>query len=149
VRRAVVRIAQVGIVLFLLIQLVPYGWTKENPPVAQDAPWPDDESARLARDACYDCHSNETEWPVYSYVAPMSWLVRRDVEEGREELNFSEWPDGAGELDDAVETLREGEMPPSQYALLHPAARLSDAEVDRLVAALEAMGADGGHDGDD
>lgn len=143
-RRVLVRVVQVGLVLFLLIQLVPYGWAKENPPVVQDAPWPDEASAQLARDACYDCHSNETEWPVYSYVAPMSWLVRRDVEEGREELNFSEWPDGARELDDAVETLLEGEMPPSQYELLHPDARLSDAEVDRLVAALEAMG-----DGDD
>ena len=104
-------------------------------------PWPDEASARLARDACYDCHSNETEWPAYSYVAPMSWLVRRDVDDGRHELNFSDWGDDAGEADDAVESLREGSMPPSQYELMHPAARLTDDEVDRLVAALEAMDA--------
>lgn len=140
-KRVLVRLVQVGVVVFLLLQLVPYGWSKPNPPVVQDAPWPDAESAQLARDACYDCHSNETVWPVYSYVAPMSWLVRRDVEEGRDELNFSEWGDAAGELDDAVETLIEGEMPPSQYTVLHPAARLSDAEVDRLVEALRSMGA--------
>ena len=63
-----------------------------------DAPWPDAESAALARDACYSCHSNETDWPLYSYVAPMSWLVRADVESGRDELNFSDW-------DEALRTL--------------------------------------------
>jgi hypothetical protein len=152
VRRVVVRLVQIGVVAFLLIQLVPYGWTKSNPPVVQDAPWPDEASAQLARDACYDCHSNETEWPAYSYVAPMSWLVRRDVDDGRHELNFSDWGDDAGEADDAVESLQEGSMPPSQYELMHPAARLTDEEVDLLVAALEAMDAaedDGGDDDDD
>jgi hypothetical protein len=118
VRRVLVRLTQVGLALFLLIQLVPYGWTKDNPPVVHDAPWHHDASAQLARDAGYDCNRNETEWPVYSYV---------------------DWGDDAGEADDAIETLLEGEMPPSQYELLHPAARLSDDEVDRLVAALEAM----------
>ena len=149
-RRVLVRLVQAGIVVFLLIQLVPYGWTKDNPPVVQDAPWPDAESAQLARDACNDCHSNETEWPVYSYVAPMSWLVRSDVEAGREELNFSDWDEFSGEADDAAEALREGSMPPSQYELMHPAARLSEAEVDRLIAALEAMDDDdsGGGGGD-
>ena len=85
------------------------------------------ETEALARAACYDCHSNETEWPVYSYVAPMSWLVRRDVETGRDELNLSELDqDGGHELDDAAETIEEGSMPPRQYVLLHPDARLSD-----------------------
>jgi hypothetical protein len=148
-RRVVVRVAQVGIVVFLLIQLVPYGWTKDNPPVIQDAPWPDAESAQLARDACYDCHSNETVWPVYSYVAPMSWLVRRDVEAGRDELNFSDWAEDGDEAGDAIETLLEGEMPPREFELLHPAARLSDAEVDQLVTALESMGAVADEDDDD
>lgn len=140
-RRLLVRAVQVGLALFLLIQLVPYGWTKDNPPVVQDAPWPDEASARLARDACYDCHSNETEWPVYSYVAPMSWLVRRDVEAGRDELNFSDWGDDAGEADDAIEALLEGAMPPRRYVLLHPEADLADAEVAQLVDALREMDA--------
>jgi hypothetical protein len=138
-RRVVVRVVLVGLVLFALAQLVPYGWWHENPPVVQDAPWPDADSATLARGACYDCHSNETEWPAYSYVAPTSWLVRSDVEGGRHELNFSRWDEDDGEADDAAETLLEGTMPPRQYQLMHPAARLSDEEVDRLVAALEAM----------
>jgi hypothetical protein len=139
VRRLIVRAIQVGLVVFGLIQVVPYGWWHENPPVVEDAPWPDAQTAALARDACYDCHSNETEWPPYSYVAPMSWLVRRDVEAGRDELNFSRWDDDDGEADDAAESLADGTMPPSRYDLLHPAARLSDDEVARLVAALEAM----------
>lgn len=125
--------------LLVAVQFVPYGWRHPNPPVSQDAPWPDAESERIARQSCYDCHSNETEWPAYSYVAPMSWLVRGDVESGREELNFSEWDRDDGEADDAVESIVEGAMPPRQYTLIHPGASLSDAEVDRLVAALEAM----------
>ena len=66
----------------------------------------------IARDSCYDCHSNETDWPVYSYVAPMSWLVRRDVEGGRDELNFSRWDEDAGEADDAIETIEDGSCRP-------------------------------------
>ncbi len=124
---------------FVALQLVPYGWWHENPPVVDPTPWPDEVSADLARSACYDCHSNETDWPIYSYVAPMSWLVRRDVERGRDELNFSDWDDAEGELDDAIETVLEGSMPPRQYSLLHAGARLSDHEVGLLVAAMQAL----------
>jgi Haem-binding domain len=135
--------------LLLLIQLVPYGWSHPNPPVTQDAPWPDAESARLARDSCYACHSNETDWPAYSYVAPMSWLVRYDVEAGRDELNFSAWDRDDGEADDAAETVREGSMPLDRYTGIHRGARLSDAEADRLVAALDALDRNDGGGGDD
>jgi hypothetical protein len=133
--------------MFLLIQLVPYGWSHPNPPVTQAAPWPDEESERIARESCYSCHSNETDWPAYSYVAPMSWLVRNDVESGRDELNFSTWDRDDGRTDDAIDVIREGEMPLDRYTLIHRDARLTDEEADRLVAALEAMG-DGGDDGD-
>jgi hypothetical protein len=145
-RRVVVRVALVGIGAFALLQLVPYGWWHENPPVVQDAPWPDAATARLARDPCYACHSNETDWPLYSYVAPMSWLVRQDVERGRDELNFSDW-DGDG--DDAAEAIEDGSMPPPRFTLAHPEARLSDEEARRLVAALQAMddADDGGRQG--
>ena len=125
--------------VFVVMQLVPYGWQHPNPPVTDDAPWPGQRAAAIARAACYDCHSNETEWPVYSYVAPMSWLVRRDVEQGRDELNFSEWDDHDSEADDAAEAVMDGSMPPSRYVRLHPDADLSDAEVGDLVAALERM----------
>jgi hypothetical protein len=138
-RRVVLRVAAGVVGVFLLLQLVPYGWWHSNPPVVADAPWPDAASAAIARDACYDCHSNETDWPVYSYVAPMSWLVRRDVERGREALNFSEWSTDDNGAHDAAEEVEDGDMPPSQYVRLHPDADLSDEDVARLVAALEAM----------
>ena len=138
-RKWLVRIVLGGLGVLGVLQLVPYGWWHDNPPVRQDAPWPDAATAELARVACYDCHSNETEWPFYSYVAPMSWLVRRDVELGREALNFSDWEDDASEADDAAESLLDGSMPPRQYELAHPDARLSDEEVEQLAAALVAM----------
>jgi hypothetical protein len=138
-----------GVGLFLLIQLVPYGWSHPNPPVTQDAPWPDAESERIARESCYACHSNETEWPLYSYVAPMSWLVRNDVENGRDKLNFSTWDRDDGRTDDAIEMIFEDEMPLDRYTMIHRDARLTEEEADRLVDALAAMGNDGGGGGGD
>ena len=123
-------------VVFAALQLVPYGWRHPNPPVTEAAAWPSPEAERLARGACYDCHSNETDWPVYSYVAPMSWLVRRDVEAGRDELNFSE---GDDDFDDAAEAIEDGSMPPRQYRLMHSDARLTADEKATLIAALELM----------
>jgi hypothetical protein len=144
--RAVLRIlrwpALVLAIAFVAIQFVPYGWKHANPPVTLDAPWPDARSAEVARASCYDCHSNETDWPVYSYVAPMSWLVRRDVEDGRHELNFSHWDEDAGEADDAIEVIVEGSMPPNRYTMLHRDARLSDEEAQVLVDALRSMDRD-------
>jgi len=125
--------------LLIAIQFVPYGRAHSNPPVIQDAPWPDAESAEIARTSCYSCHSNETDWPLYSNVAPMSWLVQRDVDDGRHELNFSDWDDAEGEVDDAIDTIRDGSMPPSQYTLIHRGAELTDAEQQILVAALTQM----------
>jgi hypothetical protein len=140
-----------ALALFAAIQLVPYGWRHSNPPVTQNAPWPDAESERIARQSCYDCHSNEVDYPVYSYVAPTSWLVRSDVDRARHELNFSEWDRDAGEADDAIEQVEEGSMPPDRYTLIHRDARLSDAEVAVLAGALARMGGDddGGGDGRD
>jgi hypothetical protein len=135
----------------VLLQLVPYGRDHSNPPVTQDAPWPDGRTRELATAACYDCHSNQTRWPPQSYVAPFSWLLTRDVEQGRAELNFSTWDEDDGEADDAAEAVAEGSMPPRRYLLVHPDAALSDAERQVLVDALEAMdrGRGGGGDGGD
>jgi hypothetical protein len=141
-RRWLVRGLLAALAVFVLMQLVPYGWWHENPPVVADAPWPDAESAALARDACYSCHSNETNWPLYSYVAPMSWLVRDDVESGRDELNFSHWNEDGDRADKAAEAVADGEMPPRRYTVLHPEARLSDEEAAQLIDALDAMDAD-------
>ncbi len=119
------------------IQAIPYGHSHENPPVVQEPRWDTPQTRELARRACFDCHSNETVWPWYSNIAPVSWLIRRDVEEGRSELNFSEWH-RYQEADEVVEVIREGEMPPLSYVILHPRARLSAAEREALIAGLRA-----------
>jgi hypothetical protein len=125
--------------VFLVLQLIPYGWTHSNPPVTSAAPWPDAESEAVARQSCYSCHSNETDWPAYSYVAPMSWLVRRDVDSGRRAMNFSEWDPADNEAEDAIDEIEDGDMPPSQYALIHRNATLTDEEQAILSRALNQM----------
>jgi hypothetical protein len=115
------------IVAFGAIQLVPVDRT--NPPVETEVPAPSEVRSVLQR-ACYDCHSNQTEWPWYSRVAPVSWLIERDVHHAREELNFSTWNRmTAKEQNEAVhevwEEVEEGEMPPWFYLPPHPEARLS------------------------
>jgi heme-binding protein len=92
------------------------------------------------RGACMDCHSNETTWPWYSNVAPVSWLVQKDVDDGRRELNLSTTDPEVGEM---VETIQEGSMPPLQYKPTHPASRLSDQEKQDLIGGLQATFAGG------
>ncbi len=91
------------------------------------------EIATMLKTACYDCHSNETVFPWYSYVAPVKWLVYRDTEVGREELNFSDWKimsidDQADALYEIAEEVAEGDMPMKIYPITHPDAKLSDAD---------------------
>jgi len=122
--------------LLVVIQVVPYGRAHDNPSVVAEPAWDSPATRDLAVRACYDCHSNETVWPWYSHVAPVSWLVARDVAEGREKLNFSQWG-SAEEADDVVETIQEGEMPPVYFELMHASARLTDAETRQLIAGLQ------------
>ena len=134
------RIGGVVVVLGVAAQLVRPA--RENPPVRADLPAPADVRGLLRR-ACYDCHSHETVWPWYAHVAPASWLVAHDVAEGREKLDFSAW-DAFGparrakKLRQSAKEVDEGEMPPWQYRLVHPEARLTDAEKERLRAWLTA-----------
>jgi hypothetical protein len=142
-RKVLRRVLLGGLVVLVLIQAVPYGRSHTNPPVGVEPPWPSARVRELARRTCFDCHSHETVWPWYSHVAPVSWLVQRDVDEGREHLNFSAWDrshEGGG---DAAEELEEGEMPPAYYLPTHAAARLTDAEKAELVAGLRALGDSG------
>lgn len=122
--------------LLLAIQLVPYGRDHVNPPVTGEPAWDAPETRALAKQACFDCHSNETEWPAYASIAPASWLVQRDVNEGRAVLNFSMWSRPQKEAKEAPEEVREGEMPPGPYKLIHAHARLSAADRDRLAQGL-------------
>ena len=120
------------------IQLVPYGRDHANPPVVQEPAWADAQTRALAVRACYDCHSNETAWPWYSHVAPLSWLAQRDVDEGRRKLNFSEWDRPQKEARESAKTVRKGEMPPWFYTLIQRDARLGAAEAQALIAGLDA-----------
>lgn len=128
----------------LVIQLVPYGRDHTNPPVIAEPSWDSAETRATAVSACFDCHSNETEWPAYSNVAPFSWMLQRHVDDGREALNFSEWGRGEQETEEIVESVREGEMPPWDYALLHGNARLAGAALEDFLAGLEATFGSGG-----
>jgi len=122
--------------LFVVIQLVPYGRSHTNPPVTQEPSWDSAQTRALAASACFDCHSNQTNWYWFTNIAPFSWLVQSDVEGGRASLNFSEWnrpQDGAG---DVAEKIQSGEMPPWYYSLIHPNARLSSTKKQQLIDGL-------------
>jgi hypothetical protein len=151
VRRWVLRFVLGGISVLLLAQVLPYGRSHANPRVQVEPIWNSPTTRTLAARACFDCHSNLTTWPWYSNVAPVSWLVQRDVDGGRAALNFSEWSrpqDGAG---DAAEAVAGGSMPPWYYVLMHPNAKLSSAErqvlVDGLLATLRVSPPRGGGEG--
>jgi Haem-binding domain len=112
------------------IQLVPV--ERANPPLESDVAAPD-EVKRILRRACYDCHSNETRWPWYARVAPVSWLISHDVKEGRQELNFSVWNQFTGgrrarKFKEIVDQVEQEKMPQWYYVLLHSDAKLSPAD---------------------
>jgi len=139
--RLIGRLILVGVVLVLAAQVVPVPRT--NPPVTRDVAAPPPVAA-LLRQACYDCHSRESVWPWYSRVAPVSWLVAHDVNEGREEVDFSAWGQygprrQAKLLGEAVKSIEEGEMPPWYYVLMHPSARLDEPAQAALVAWAREM----------
>lgn len=129
----------IGILVVLLaLQLVPYGRRHTNPPGRVEPRWDSEATRALAVRACYDCHSNETVWPWYSHVAPVSWLAQRDVDEGRRKLNFSQWDRPQKEAHESGKTVRKGEMPPWFYPPAHRDARLTAAETQALITGLEA-----------
>lgn len=120
------------VVLFGVIQLVPYRVPPAEPEQGSDHPAPPEVLGLLER-GCYDCHSNATVVPWYGHVAPASWLLAYDVGEGRRELNFSNWelydPAAQAKLRRKIaDEVREGDMPPWYYLPLHSAARLTAAE---------------------
>ena len=123
--------------LFVLIQFIPYGHQHTNPPVVSEPNWDSPQTRELAQRACFDCHSNETVWPWYSNVAPISWLVQSDVDEGRRYLNFSDWG-RVREANEIPEAIQRGYMPPSKFLINHPEARLTQTEKDALISGMQA-----------
>jgi hypothetical protein len=119
------------IFILIVIQFIPYQRT--NPPVIGEIQMPDQVHAIIKR-SCYDCHSNQTRWPWYSHVAPVSWLVIGDVNDGRAHMNFSEWdsydtPKQAKLRKEIPEEIEKGDMPPFRYLIIHTKAKLTQADI--------------------
>lgn len=133
------RLILAGIVIFLAMQV--YRPARTNPAsdpnkaMTKHVAVPADVKATLDR-SCRDCHSNETKWPWYSNVAPISWNVISHVDDGRGSMNFSNWPAGpeeAADLLDAIcDEVKKGHMPIPQYTWMHSEAKLTDADRKRL-----------------
>lgn len=132
-RARTVVLAAVGVVLVSQAITIRH----DNPPVTDAVIVPPAVLSILAR-SCYDCHSHETIWPWYTYVAPVSWLTGHDVHDGRRRLNFSAWSSEPRngrqkQMRDLVDDVQSGEMPPWYCTPMHPAARLSPEDVTILV----------------
>jgi len=134
------------VAVFVLIQFVPYGRDHTDPPVTNSFKWTSMQAKAIARRSCYDCHSNHTKYWWAVDIAPFSWLAAHDIQDGRARLNFSEW---TGSLSTPVlESAVSNNMPPLQYTLLHPHAKLSAADkqtlLDGFQQSVAAMGNGGG-----
>ncbi len=137
----------IGLVLILIgIQFVPVDRTAENAEPSMDflTQNPTAPAAETLKAACYDCHSNETEYPFYASIAPVSWYIQKHINHGREHLNFSTWTsysvdDREHILEEMVEEIEENKMPLKSYRLLHGEARLSDAEKEQLTDWLASL----------
>src|SRR5450432_2167340 len=120
-RQRNILIGVVGIVvLFVLVQFIPWGsiipaFAETNPPVQTQIQWNSPATSQLVRTACYDCHSNETTWPWYAKVTPVSWLLAHDVNEGRQNLNFSTQNADQINPEKLIEQIQRGSMPKSIY----------------------------------
>ena len=124
------------LVAFIAIQFVPAQRTNRlgtgDPPAPRDVQW-------TLRRACYDCHSTETRWPIWAYVAPISWQVIGDVEKARSRVNFSDWASYSPEVQSALKatiaySTSTHRMPTWYYLTLHPDAKLSPADLAALTA---------------
>ena len=132
---------KLGIVIALLlaIQFVPYGKNHTNPAVGGEPQWDSPQTHDTFYRVCGNCHSNKTKWPWYSSVAPISWLIQSDVDEGRHHFNASMW--GQQKMNkgrDAYGEVSEGDMPPWYYVLGHPEAKLSDSQRAEFAKGLRA-----------
>ncbi|MEA2449077.1 MAG: hypothetical protein QOG63_1009 [Thermoleophilaceae bacterium] len=132
--RKILKWGAIGLVaLLLLIQLVPYGRDHANPSAGRQITWDSPRTKQLMTTSCMDCHSNLTRWPWYSNVAPASWLVQKDVDDGRRRLNLST---GNPDVARMVEKIKDGSMPPWQYTLIHGG--LSSRDKQDLIRGLQA-----------
>ena len=133
------RIVIALVVIWALLQIYTLvGINRTNPAVVQEVKWDSPATRDLAKRACFDCHSNETTWPWYSYVAPVSLRVADHVNEGRERLNFSDWTRPNEDYEEIEKQITRNFMPLSDYLLMHAEAKLSAEESQALLAGLKA-----------
>jgi hypothetical protein len=135
----------IGLVLaFTILLTVGALLYENNPPVMREPAWNSPQTRQLAQRACFDCHSNQTQWPWYDKLPVSSWLAALDTFRGRRHLNFSEWginPVGGERgrgVNDIIEVIQEGSMPPNLYTLMHANAKLTPAEKQQLIDGLLA-----------
>ncbi|MDO5615048.1 MAG: heme-binding domain-containing protein [Cruoricaptor ignavus] len=137
------------LLVFVFIMLQFFQIDKTNPPVNKGVDFlsvknPPENIATNIRNACYDCHSNETKYPWYSTVQPVAWLLKNHIDEGRRELNFSTFATyepkrQARKLEESAEMIENGKMPMDSYLITHADARLSDAQKAELVNYFKEM----------
>ena len=132
-----IKILKVALVVAVLIQFLPFGRNHSNLRTTREPSWNSAATRALFRRACFDCHSGETVWPWYANVAPVSWLVQRDVDGGRRHLNFTQWDQPQRHAKDVRTQVRQGEMPPWFYLPMHPEARLTELEKQALMDGAE------------
>lgn len=132
--KILIYLAAAALAIFILIQFVPYGKDHANPPVVQEPKWDKPATRDLFVKDCFNCHSNETYYPWYGYIAPSSWLLAYDVSHARDAMNFSDWNSNYGiELATLIKrNVDSGQMPPWYFLLLHPEARPDAAEKQAL-----------------
>jgi len=131
----------IGASLLGLVSLLahPFGAAKipaSSKPLLAGAPV-DPGVMQIVERSCQSCHSEKTEWPWYSYVAPMSWLIEKDVDQGRSHMNLSHWNEYSIEQQQEIlaklsAVVRNRQMPLPRYTMLHPEARLSNSEIDQI-----------------
>lgn len=136
-------ISSIGIavvIVFAVIQAVPYGRDHSQPAITGEPKWSSPETRELMVRACFGCHSNEVEYPSYANVAPISWSVQRHIDEGREKVNYSEFATNPEGADESIEVILDGSMPPGYYTRfgLHPDSKLTKEETQILIAGLNA-----------
>jgi len=127
-----------ALVVFIVAQAVPYGRDHSNPPMTGEPAWATTETRELVVRACFDCHSNEVNWPWYSNVAPFSWATWQHVKEGRDAVNYSEWDRPQDEADESLKEVKRGSMPPAYYTAfgLHSDGKLTQEELTALLDGL-------------
>lgn len=135
------------IAIFFLIQFVPNELPENNNDLTNDIiliEKASEEVKLILSKACYDCHSNQTNYPWYSYVAPVSWLVAKDIRHGREELNFSDWSELSKRkkikiLSEMAEEIEKKSMPLEVYTFIHKDAILTEEEVNTIISWTETV----------